>query len=123
MIGYCAKYKNLPLFLTYCLTKVEIGGNVVKPRGAQEKFSVAYCSYKNINFTNIGHKNINDILGLGSWPSGPLAHLDCRKGPFWTMKHRMYHLQIMDHFCYRACKSRARKRGWGQEVHLLHVNI
>ena len=23
----------------------------------------------------------------------------------------------------RACKSRARKRGWGQEVHILHVNI
>ena len=22
----------------------------------------------------------------------------------------------------RACKSRARKRGWGQEVHILHVN-
>ena len=24
---------------------------------------------------------------------------------------------------YRACKSRARKRGWEQEVHILHVNI
>ena len=22
-----------------------------------------------------------------------------------------------------TCKSRARKRGWGQEVHILHVNI
>ena len=24
---------------------------------------------------------------------------------------------------YRPCKSRTRKRSWGQEVHLLHVNI
>ena len=23
----------------------------------------------------------------------------------------------------RACKSRARKRGWGQEIHIHHVNI
>ena len=24
---------------------------------------------------------------------------------------------------YRACKSRTRKRGWGQLVHILHVNV
>ena len=24
---------------------------------------------------------------------------------------------------YRECKSRARERGWGQEIHILHVNI
>ena len=34
----------------------------------------------------------------------------------------------MIYFINRACKSRARKRGWGQlgggqEVHILHVNI
>ena len=23
----------------------------------------------------------------------------------------------------RACKSRERKRGWGQKVHILHVNV
>ena len=23
----------------------------------------------------------------------------------------------------RACKSRTRKRGWGQKLHILHVNI
>ena len=33
---------------------------VVNPRGDHEKSSVAYCSYKNHNFANIGHKNTND---------------------------------------------------------------
>ena len=32
----------------------------VNPRGEQEKFFVAYCSYKNLNFTNIGHTNMNN---------------------------------------------------------------
>ena len=44
MIGYCARYKNLPLFLTYCLTKVEIGGNVE----VTKKNPLAYCSYKSL---------------------------------------------------------------------------
>ena len=39
-------------------------------------------------------------LGVGSWPSGPMAHLDGRKGPFWTIQHQMYNVQIMDHFYY-----------------------
>ena len=30
------------------------------PAGDQEKSSVAYCSNKNHNFANIGHKNMND---------------------------------------------------------------
>jgi len=39
-------------------------------------------------------------FNLGSWPSGSKAHLDCRKGPFWTMQHWMCNVQIMDHFYY-----------------------
>ena len=30
------------------------------PAGDQEKSSVAYCSKKNHNFANTGHKNMND---------------------------------------------------------------
>ena len=33
---------------------------VLNPAGDQEKSSVAYCSNKNHNFANIGHKNMND---------------------------------------------------------------
>ena len=32
----------------------------INPRGDQEKSSVAYYSYKNHNFANIGYKNMND---------------------------------------------------------------
>ena len=35
--------------------------HIVNPAGYQEKSSVAYCFYKNHNFTNIGHKNMNDV--------------------------------------------------------------
>ena len=33
---------------------------LIKPAGDQEKSSMAYCSNKNHNFANIGHKNMND---------------------------------------------------------------
>ena len=33
---------------------------VLNPACDQEKSSVAYCSNKNHNFANIGHKNMND---------------------------------------------------------------
>ena len=32
----------------------------INPAGDQEKSSVAYCTNKNHNFANIGHKNMND---------------------------------------------------------------
>ena len=45
----------------------------------------------------------------------------CARGNDYVMMHSAAELNS-----YRACKSRARKRGWGswgQEVHILHVNI
>ena len=46
------------------------------------------------------HKHVS-LYNPGSWPSGPMVHLDSRKGPFWTMPHRMYNIHIMDHFNYK----------------------
>ena len=40
-------------------------------------------------------------FNVGSWPSGLRAYLDCRKVPFWIMQHRMYNVQIVDHFNYK----------------------
>ena len=44
-----------------CFEKICLDSKFVSfnPRGDQEQFSVAYCSYKSHNFANIGHKNIN----------------------------------------------------------------
>ena len=36
-----------------------LGESRVNPRGDPEKSSVAYCSYKNHNYANIGNKNMN----------------------------------------------------------------
>ena len=38
----------------------------LNPACDQEKSSVAYCSKKNHNFANIGHKNMNEWINLNA---------------------------------------------------------
>ena len=51
-------------FIDRINTKELVNGKILflfcNPAGDQEKSSVAYCSNKNHNFANIGHKNMND---------------------------------------------------------------
>ena len=58
------KLKDAKISIPHCIYITVIHGtNISNPAGDQEKSSryIPYCSYKNHNFANIGHKNMNYV--------------------------------------------------------------